>query len=83
MRCCRDYSRLRLPAELIRDAALYAGGLLTLEVGGRSVKPPQPAGVASLAYGAKGDDSWRKAKATTVIAADFISTSSVRRRTRC
>ena len=47
------YSRLRLPAELIRDAALYAGGLLTPEVGGKSVKPPQPSGVASLAYGAR------------------------------
>lgn len=41
-------TRLRLPAELIRDAALQAGGLLTLEVGGKSVKPPQPAGVSTL-----------------------------------
>jgi hypothetical protein len=53
-------SRLRLPAELIRDAALYSSGLLTLEVGGRSIKPPQPAGVASLAYGARGDESWKE-----------------------
>ena len=37
-------SRLRLPAELIRDEALYAGGLLDLRIGGRSVKPPQPEG---------------------------------------
>jgi hypothetical protein len=51
-------TRLRLPAELIRDSALHAAGLLTLQVGGPSVKPPQPAGVASLAYGAKSDDSW-------------------------
>jgi hypothetical protein len=55
-------SRLRLPAEFIRDAALHAGGLLTLEIGGKSVKPPQPSGVASLAYGAKGDDSWVESK---------------------
>jgi hypothetical protein len=55
-------SRIRLPAELIRDEALYAGGLLTLEVGGKSVKPPQPSGVASLAYGAKGDESWVESK---------------------
>jgi mono/diheme cytochrome c family protein len=55
-------SRLRLPAELIRDAALHAGGLLTLDVGGPSVKPPQPSGVASLAYGSKGDDSWVESK---------------------
>jgi hypothetical protein len=43
-------SRLRLPAELVRDAALYAGGLLDLRIGGRSIKPPQPKGVAELAY---------------------------------
>ena len=55
-------SRLRLPAELIRDEALFAGGLLTMEVGGRSVKPPQPAGVAAMAYGARGDDSWAESK---------------------
>ncbi|MBI1356758.1 MAG: DUF1553 domain-containing protein [Acidobacteria bacterium] len=42
--------RLRLPAELIRDAALAAGGLLNLRVGGKSVKPPMPEGVASLSY---------------------------------
>lgn len=53
-------SRLRLPAELIRDAALHSGSLLNLKVGGPSVKPPQPSGVASLAYGAKGDDSWKE-----------------------
>jgi hypothetical protein len=51
-------SRLRLPAELIRDTALHSAGLLTHEIGGRSVRPPQPAGVASLAYGGK-DDSWK------------------------
>lgn len=55
-------SRVRLPAELIRDAALQASGLLTPEVGGKSVRPPQPAGVASLAYGSKGDDSWVESK---------------------
>ena len=43
-------SRLRLPAELIRDAALCAAGLLNMSVGGRSVRPPQPAGVADLGY---------------------------------
>lgn len=51
-------SRLRLPAELIRDAALEASGLLNPEIGGRSVRPPQPAGVASMGYGKK-DDSWK------------------------
>jgi len=43
-------SRLRLTAELVRDAALAAGGLLDTEVGGRSVKPPLPSGVAELGY---------------------------------
>lgn len=35
----------RLPAELIRDVALSAGGLLTKEIGGPSVKPYQPPGL--------------------------------------
>jgi hypothetical protein len=37
--------RLRLEAETIRDAALTAGGLLTREIGGASVYPPQPRGI--------------------------------------
>ena len=41
-------SRLRLDAELIRDAALSACGLLTPTVGGPSVFPPQPDGVMAL-----------------------------------
>jgi hypothetical protein len=44
-------SRLRLPAELIRDQALAASGLLNPAIGGRSVRPPQPKGVAELTYG--------------------------------
>jgi hypothetical protein len=47
-------SRLRMPAELLRDSALVASGLISLEVGGRSVMPPQPAGVTELGYGARG-----------------------------
>lgn len=43
-------ARLRLPAELIRDEALAAAGLLDLRIGGRSVKPPQPKGVSELSY---------------------------------
>jgi cytochrome c5 len=43
-------SRVRLPAEEIRDEALSAAGLLDLRVGGPSVKPPQPKGVAELSY---------------------------------
>ncbi|MCX6585231.1 MAG: DUF1553 domain-containing protein [Acidobacteria bacterium] len=44
-------SRLRLPAEQIRDAALFAGEILSLEIGGKSIKPPLPKGVAELGYG--------------------------------
>jgi hypothetical protein len=43
-------TRLRLPAELVRDAALEASGLLNPAIGGKSIKPPQPAGVAELGY---------------------------------
>ena len=43
-------SRLRLPAETIRDASLAASGLLNPAVGGPSVRPPQPPGVAELGY---------------------------------
>jgi len=37
-------SRYRLDAEMVRDNALAVSGLLITEVGGRSVKPYQPAG---------------------------------------
>jgi hypothetical protein len=41
-------ARLRLDAELIRDTALAGSGLLTRNVGGPSVFPPQPEGVMDL-----------------------------------
>jgi hypothetical protein len=43
-------SRLRLEAEIVRDNALAAGGLLVRTVGGPSVRPPQPAGISELTY---------------------------------
>ncbi|MBI4889105.1 MAG: PSD1 domain-containing protein [Acidobacteria bacterium] len=43
-------SRVRLGAENIRDSALAASGLLNPTIGGPSVRPPQPAGVAELGY---------------------------------
>jgi hypothetical protein len=44
-------SRLRLPAEFIRDQALAASGLLDRRIGGPSVSPYQPAGLwEELAY---------------------------------
>jgi len=41
-------SRLRLDAEIIRDAALTASGLLARKIGGPSVRPPQPNGASKL-----------------------------------
>ena len=38
-------ARFRLPAEMIRDSALTVSGLLQERIGGRSVKPYQPAGL--------------------------------------
>ncbi len=58
--------RLRLEAEMIRDVALTAGGLLNPKIGGPSVYPLQPPGVTELAYGSpawptsSGDDLYRR-----------------------
>ncbi len=41
-------NRLRLEAEVVRDVALSASGLLTPTIGGPGVYPPQPAGVYSF-----------------------------------
>jgi hypothetical protein len=38
-------ARFRLDAEMLRDQALYSSGLLVEQMGGPSVKPPQPAGL--------------------------------------
>jgi mono/diheme cytochrome c family protein len=46
-------SRVRLPAEALRDQALAVSGLLNDSIGGRSIRPPQPAGVAELGYGGR------------------------------
>ena len=53
-------SRQRLSAELIRDAALKTSGMLHDSIGGRSIKPAQPKGVAELSEG--GPDRWRETK---------------------
>jgi len=43
--------RFRLDAEMLRDQAFFASGLLVEAVGGPSVKPPQPAGLwEAVAY---------------------------------
>lgn len=44
--------RFRLPAEFIRDQALFVSGLLVEKIGGPSVKPYQPAGLwEEMAFG--------------------------------
>jgi hypothetical protein len=48
--------RIRLSAELIRDAALFSSGLLNTSIGGKSVRPPIPPGVVELSYG--GNVKW-------------------------
>ncbi|MEZ5965847.1 MAG: DUF1549 and DUF1553 domain-containing protein [Planctomycetota bacterium] len=58
--------RLRLPAELLRDQALAVTGLLSTRMFGKSVFPPQPKGVADVAYGqfewkvSQGEDRYRR-----------------------
>ncbi len=57
--------RLRLPAETIRDQALFVSGLLVEKTGGPSVKPYQPAGLWSENGGAdyvrgQGEDLYRR-----------------------
>jgi mono/diheme cytochrome c family protein len=49
-------SRLRAPAEVVRDVSLAASGLLAPKVGGPSVFPPQPDGVYRFTQIDKG---WR------------------------
>ena len=64
--------RVRLSAEVIRDQALSAAGLLSRKKGGPSVNPPQPSLGLSAAFGSgidwktsQGEDRWRRAIYTT------------------
>jgi len=45
--------RLRVEAEIVRDAALSASGLLNPRIGGPSVRPPQPEGVYAFTQNKK------------------------------
>jgi hypothetical protein len=61
-------NRLRFEAEAVRDAALAVSGLLNAEVGGASVRPPQPPEIAALSYAGSvrwvastGPDRYRRA----------------------
>ena len=59
-------NRLRLDAEIVRDSALVASGMLTPKVGGPSVFPPIPAGAESVTqvqrewHTATGEDRYRR-----------------------
>ena len=59
-------ARLRLEAEIVRDAALAASGLFAPKIGGPSVFPPQPDGVGRLTQvdrdwvAESGDDRFRR-----------------------
>lgn len=48
----------RLPAEMVRDQALLASGLLSDKMGGPPVMPPQPEGVWNSVYN---DSKWKDA----------------------
>jgi hypothetical protein len=62
----------RLTAEMVRDQALVASGLLNRKMGGPPVMPPQPAGVWNSVYNrerwknAKGPNRYRRAIYTYV-----------------
>jgi len=60
-------NRLRAEAEIVRDLYLAASGLLSRKIGGPSVFPPLPPGVASLSYAnnfkwktSSGEDRYRR-----------------------
>jgi hypothetical protein len=51
--------RLRVSGEGVRDVSLAASGLLSREVGGPSVFPPQPAGTWAMTYSS---DRWNESR---------------------
>ena len=66
-------SRFRLDAEIVRDGALSAAGLLSAKMGGPGVYPPQPASVTSEGtYGriewkpSEGEDRYRRSLYTFI-----------------
>jgi hypothetical protein len=58
--------RFRLEAEMVRDSALAAAGLLSRKLGGPSVMPPQPPGIWQSTYNSEkwvvspGEDKYRR-----------------------
>ncbi len=65
-------ARVRLSAEMVRDQALAAAGLLSHKMYGQPVRPPQPSLGLSAAFGSKtdweasmGEDRYRRGIYTT------------------
>jgi hypothetical protein len=61
------FPRLRVEAEIVRDIALGASGLLSLKIGGPSVFPPIPDGAMAVSFRSrsqwetsKGEDGYRR-----------------------
>ena len=58
--------RHRLDGEIVRDAVLSASGVMSYQMNGPSVRPPQPAAVTAFAYGntrwsaASGESRYRR-----------------------
>jgi hypothetical protein len=60
-------NRFRVDAEIVRDLYLSASGLLSAKIGGPSVFPPLPVGIAELSFGnsfswetSSGEDRYRR-----------------------
>jgi hypothetical protein len=60
--------RFRLPAEVVRDQALFVGGILSSKMYGAPVRPPRPSFGLSAAFGSsldwknsEGEDRYRRA----------------------
>ena len=54
-------ARFRLPAEMIRDNALYISGLLKEKIGGPSAKPYQPSGLwKEMSYGNSSEKGYQQ-----------------------
>jgi hypothetical protein len=60
-------NRFRVEAEIVRDLSLDASGLLSRKLGGPSIRPRLPSGVAELGYAgsvkwpqSKGEDNYRR-----------------------
>ena len=56
-------NRLHVESEIVRDIHLQAGGLLNLEIGGPSIRPPLPADIMNIGYRFIGGNTWPESPA--------------------